>query len=376
LLDRFTRELAEIVGMDTLSLHPAAGAQGELLGIRMIRAYHDDRGNRKRTIIIPDSAHGTNPATARMVGYETVQVASGPDGRLDLGALREVVNEETAALMVTNPNTLGLFESQIGEAARLLHDVDGLVYMDGANLNAMLGITRPGEMGADLVHINLHKTFSTPHGGGGPGAGPLGIKEKLAPFQPIPTIGKRDGSYFLDVERPRSVGRLHPHVGNVGVILRALAYIRRIGGDGCARVSRGAIINANYLMKRIEADYPVAYPGSCMHEFVVSCSWMKKHGVRTIDVAKRLLDYGLHAPTVSFPLIVPDCLMIEPTESETRASLDELADALKEIAREVREEPERVREAPHTTPVRRLDEAAAARKPVVRWSPERKESGA
>jgi glycine dehydrogenase subunit 2 len=332
-----------------------------------MRQYHDHRGNKKTTIIIPDSAHGTNPATAHMVGYQVVELKSRPDGRLDIDALRAMVNAETAGLMVTNPNTLGLFESEIEEAARILHAVDGLLYMDGANLNAMLGLARPGDMGADIVHINLHKTFSTPHGGGGPGAGPIAIRAKLAPFLPTPVIAEKDGTYFLDDDLPHSVGRLHPYQGNVGIILRAFAYLRSIGGDGLSRVSRGAIVNANYLMKKIEADYPVAYPGACMHEFVVSCSWMKKQGVKNIDVAKRMLDFGVHAPTVSFPLIVPDCLMIEPTESESRASLDCLAEYLREIAREVREEPDTVKNAPLDTPVRRLDEGGAARNLIVRW---------
>jgi glycine dehydrogenase subunit 2 len=369
LLHRFTKELAEVVGMDTVSLHPAAGAQGELLGIRLIRAYHDHRGNEKQTVIIPDSAHGTNPATARMVGYETVQVKSGPDGRLDLATLKEKVGDETAALMITNPNTLGLFENEIAEAAEILHQVDALVYMDGANLNAMLGLMRPGDMGADMVHINLHKTFSTPHGGGGPGAGPLGVKAKLAPFLPIPVIAEKDGRLFLQTDRPLSIGRLHPYLGNVGVILRAFAYLRRIGSDGLGRISRGAIVNANFLMKKIAKDFPVNYPGPCMHEFVVSLSWMKKHGIKNTDVAKRMLDFGIHAPTISFPLIVPDCFMIEPTESETPSSLDEFAEILREIAREVREQPDLVRQAPHQTPVRRLDEVGAARRLKLRWTP-------
>jgi glycine dehydrogenase subunit 2 len=372
LLHRFTRELAEIVGMDTVGLHPAAGAQGELLGLRLIRKYHESRGNRKRSVIIPDSAHGTNPATSHMMGYETIELKSGPDGRLDLAALRERVTAETAALMVTNPNTLGHFETGIVEAARILHEVDGLVYMDGANLNAMLGLTRPGDMGADLVHINLHKTFSTPHGGGGPGAGPVAVKAKLVPFLPTPIVGERDGRYFLDYDRPQSIGRLHPFLGNVGVLLRAFAYLRTIGSDGLAQVSRGAIVNANYLMKKIESAYPVAFPGPCMHEFVVSTTWMRKHGVKNIDVAKRMLDFGVHAPTVSFPLIVPDCLMIEPTESESRSSLDEFAEILLEIAREAREEPATLVDAPHTTHVRRLDEGAAARNLIVRWAPKEK----
>jgi glycine dehydrogenase subunit 2 len=368
ILDRFTKELAAVVGMETVSLHPAAGAQGELLGIRLIRAYHDARGNKKKVVVIPDSAHGTNPATARMVGYETIELKSRSDGRLDIPRLREIVNQETAALMVTNPNTLGIFEADIEEAARILHDVDGLLYMDGANLNAMLGLTRPGDMGVDLVHINLHKTFSTPHGGGGPGAGPVGVNAKLVPFLPTPIVAERDGRFYLDQDRPQSVGRLHPYVGNVGIILRAFAYLRSAGCDGLADLARGAIVNANYLMKQIEADYPVAYPGRCMHEFVVSCSWMKKHGVKNIDVAKRMLDFGVHAPTVSFPLIVPDCLMIEPTESESRVSLDQFAEILRTIAREARETPQKVIDAPHDTPVRRLDEGAAARNLVVRWT--------
>jgi glycine dehydrogenase subunit 2 len=371
LLHRFSRELAEVVGMDAVSLHPAAGAQGELLGIRLVRQYHDHRGNAKKTVIIPDSAHGTNPATAHMVGYEVVELKSRPDGRLDIEGLRAMVDDGTAALMVTNPNTLGLFESEIEEAARILHAVDALLYMDGANLNAMLGLTRPGDMGADIVHINLHKTFSTPHGGGGPGAGPIAVRSKLAPFLPTPVIAEKDGRYFLDENLPHSVGRLHPYVGNVGIILRAFAYLRSIGGDGLSRVSRAAIVNANYLMKLIESDYPVAYPGACMHEFVVSCTWMKKHGVKNSDVAKRMLDFGVHAPTVSFPLIVHDCLMIEPTESESRASLDCLAEYMREIAREAREEPETVKNAPLDTPVRRLDEGGAARNLVVRWQPGR-----
>ncbi len=369
MLHRFGRELAEVVGMDEVSLHPAAGAQGELLGIRLVRQYHDAKGNRKKTIIIPDSAHGTNPATARMVGFEVKELKSKSDGKLDVEALRRMVDAETAAIMVTNPNTLGHFETEIEEVARIIHDVDALLYLDGANLNAMLGLTRPGDMGADIVHINLHKTFSTPHGGGGPGAGPIAVRSKLAPYLPVPVIVEKDGRFALEEDRPGSVGRLHPYVGNVGIILRAFAYLRALGCDGLARVSRAAIVNANYLMRQVEQDYPVAYPGPCMHEFVVSCTWMKKHGVKNGDVAKRMLDYGVHAPTVSFPLIVHDCLMIEPTESESRASLDSLGEILREIAREVREEPDTVIGAPHDTPVRRLDEGAAARNLVLRWRP-------
>ncbi len=371
LLYRFSDELAKVVGMDAISLHPAAGAQGELLGIKLMRAYHEAKGSGKTTVLVPDSAHGTNPATVHMVGYQVQEVRSKADGRLDLDRLREAVNEKTAGIMVTNPNTLGLFETDFQAMAELIHSVDGLVYMDGANLNAMLGIVRPGDIGADIVHINLHKTFSTPHGGGGPGAGPVGVKEKLVPFLPVPRLVKRDGKVAVlgsgDPDGRRSVGRLHPFFGNVGIILRAFAYLRSLGSEGLVQVARGAVVNANYLAKAVEADYPASHPGPYMHEFVTSLSWMKKHGVKNIDAAKRLLDEGFHAPTVSFPLIVPDCFMIEPTETETRASLDSFAAALRKIAEEARTRPEVVTSAPHWTPVGRLDEAGAARNLKLRW---------
>jgi len=367
LLFRFKQELGAVVGMDDVSLHPAAGAQGELLGIKLMRAYHRMKGNRKTTVLIPDSAHGTNPATVRMVGYEVREVRSRSDGRLDLARLKELVDGETAGIMVTNPNTLGLFETNFQEMAELIHAVDGLVYMDGANLNALIGMVRPGDIGADIVHINLHKTFSTPHGGGGPGAGPVGVKAKLIPLLPLPRIvHDPDGFRFME-SGEHSVGRLHFFHGNIGVILRAFAYLRSLGAEGLAEVSRGAIINANYLAKQIGSDFPPSHPGPYMHEFVASLSWMKKHGVKNIDAAKRLLDAGFHAPTVSFPLIVPDCFMIEPTETETRDSLDAFAEACRAIAREVRETPEVVTSAPHWTPMGRMDEAAAARTLKLRW---------
>ncbi|MBM3316224.1 MAG: aminomethyl-transferring glycine dehydrogenase subunit GcvPB [Candidatus Eisenbacteria bacterium] len=360
------RALAEIVGMDAVSLQPAAGAQGELLGMKLLRAYLRSRGADKRTVLIPDSAHGTNPASVVFAGFEPRQIPSRADGRVDLQALAAAIDNSTAGIMITNPNTLGIFETEIDEIAARIHAVDGLVYMDGANLNALMGLSRPGDMGVDMVHMNLHKTFSTPHGGGGPGAGPVGVKAKLAPFLPVPVI-ERDGDRFrLVEERPESVGRLHPFGGNVGVILRAYAYIRRMGGEGLAAASRAALVNANYLMRRVAEDFPAAKPGPCMHEFVSSAAWTRKHEVRNIDVAKRLLDYGFHSPTVSFPLIVPDALMIEPTETETRAGLDAFAAAMRAIAAEVRERPAVVRAAPSCTCVGRLDEAEAARRLKVR----------
>ncbi len=367
LLHQFSEELAKVVGMDAISLHPAAGAQGELLGIKLMRAYHEKKGNRKTTVLIPDSAHGTNPATVRMVGYQVQEVRSRADGRLDLDRIREAVGPDTAGIMVTNPNTLGLFETNFQEMAELIHGVDGLVYMDGANLNALIGLVRPGDIGADIVHINLHKTFSTPHGGGGPGAGPVGVKERLVPFLPLPRIIRKADGFHLLTEAPQSIGRLHPFLGNVGIIVRAFAYLRSLGAEGLSDVSRGAIVNANYLARMVAEDYPLSHPGPVMHEFVTSLSWMKRHGVKNSDAAKRLLDAGFHAPTVSFPLIVPDCFMIEPTETETRASLDAFAAALKKIAQEVRTQPEVVSSAPHWTPVGRLDEAAAARNLKLRW---------
>jgi glycine dehydrogenase subunit 2 len=367
LLWTFSRELASIVGMDEISLHPAAGAQGELLGIKLVRAYHESKRSAKTTILIPDSAHGTNPATVRMVGYEVEEVTSGPDGRLDLDRLRQRIGPHVAGIMVTNPNTVGLFETRFQEMAELIHAVDGLVYMDGANLNALVGLVRPGDIGADIVHINLHKTFSTPHGGGGPGSGPVGVKSVLAPFLPVPRIVKDGDRFHWLEEAPASVGRLAPFFGNVGIILRAYAYLRSLGPEGLEEVSRGAIVNANYLARQVEADYPAAHQGPFLHEFVTSLAWMRKHGVKNIDAAKRLLDDGFHAPTVSFPLIVPDCFMIEPTETESRASLDAFAASMRRIAEEARTCPEILAKAPHWTPVGRLDEAGAARALKLRW---------
>jgi glycine dehydrogenase subunit 2 len=369
LLSAFSREVLTIVGMDALSLHPAAGAHGELLGMKLVRGYHRAHGAQKRTVLLPDSAHGTNPASVALTGLAPRQIPSRADGRIDLAALAAAIDADTAAIMITNPNTLGIFETEIEEIAARVHAVDGLVYMDGANLNALMGLARPGDMGVDIAHLNLHKTFSTPHGGGGPGSGPVAVMSKLEPFLPIPLLEPLGEGFHLTEDRPQSIGRLHPYGGNIGVILRAYAYIRSLGPDGLAAVSRAALVNANYLKQRVADDFPAAKPGPCMHEFVVSAAWTRKHDVRNIDVAKRLLDYGFHAPTVSFPLIVPDALMIEPTETETRRTLDAFAEALRAIATEVRERPQVVRAAPTCTCVGRLDEAEAARLLKVRWRP-------
>ncbi|MCK4414104.1 MAG: aminomethyl-transferring glycine dehydrogenase subunit GcvPB [Candidatus Eisenbacteria sp.] len=369
MLWHFERHLATIVGMEAVSLHPAAGAQGEMLGMKLFRAYHQQKGNQKREVLLPDSAHGTNPASVVLSGFTPRQIPSGPDGRIDLAALAEAIGETTAGIMITNPNTLGLFEHGIGEIAERIHAVDGLVYMDGANLNALMGLALPGQMGVDVIHLNLHKTFATPHGGGGPGAGPVGVSAALEPFLPVPLVA-RDGERFRIVtDRPHSIGRLHPYYGNVGVMLCAYAYVRSLGAEGLREASRAALINANYLMHKVDCAFPVAKRGACMHEFVSAAAWTRSHEVRNIDVAKRILDYGFHAPTVSFPLIVPDALMIEPTETETRRSLDLFAEALQAIAVEVREQPDVVRGAPHGTCIGRLDEAAAARRLRVRWNP-------
>ena len=367
LLWRFERELASVVGLAAVSLHPSAGAQGELLGMKLFRAYHRRQGNAKRTILVPDSAHGTNPASVVLSGFEPVQVGSGPDGRIDLEQVEQATDAETAGIMITNPNTLGLFENQIARVAEIIHKVDGLVYMDGANLNALMGLAQPGAMGVDAVHLNLHKTFASPHGGGGPGSGPVAVIEKLEPFLPLPVVVRAGDTYRLEQDRPHSIGPLHPWCGNIGVVVRACAYLHGLGAEGLAAVSRAAIVNANYLMKKVEGAFPVAKPEWCLHEFISTAAWTRKHGVRVMDVAKRLLDYGFHAPTISFPLIVPDALMIEPTESETRPTLDRFAAALRAIAAEVRDDPETVKSAPQSTCVGRLDEVAAARRLRVRW---------
>jgi glycine dehydrogenase subunit 2 len=365
--------LKEIAGMDQITLQPAAGAHGELTGLLMISAYHRKNKKPRTRVIIPDSAHGTNPASVITAGFSTVQIKSNRKGLVDLEELRRVMNDDVAALMLTNPNTLGLFESEILEISQVVHDAGALLYMDGANLNAMMGIARPGDMGFDIVHFNLHKTFSTPHGGGGPGSGPLGVKANLAPFLPVPMVEKRVSKkgveeYHLDYKRPLSIGRVHGFYGNFGVMLKAYVYVRQNGAKGLREVSENAIINANYLKENLKACYHLPYDEVCQHEFVLSgIKQLRENGVRTLDIAKRLLDYGLHAPTVYFPLIVPEALMIEPTETESKESLDEFIEAMIRIAKEAEENPEVVKSAPQNTPVTRLDEGKAARELNVRW---------
>jgi glycine dehydrogenase subunit 2 len=362
--------LKELTGMDAFSLQPAAGAHGELTGLLMIKAYHKARGESQRTeVIAPDSAHGTNPATAAGLRYKLIQVPSNERGRVDIDRLRELISERTAALMLTNPSTLGLFDEQVSEMTRLVHDAGGLMYYDGANLNAIMGVARPGDMGFDVVHLNLHKTFTTPHGGGGPGAGPVGVKQILAPFLPVPTVGERSEQYYLDYERPQSIGKVRSFYGNFGMLVRAYAYIRRMGSDGLSDVSRDAVLGANYLRARLRDAYQEVFPGPNMHEVVLSGRKQKQHGVRTMDIAKRLMDYGFHPPTVYFPLIVDEALMIEPTETENKGTLDAFIAAMLAIAKESEETPEIVTGAPHTTVVGRLDEARAARSPDLRWWP-------
>jgi glycine dehydrogenase subunit 2 len=365
--------LAEVSGMRAVSLQPAAGAHGELCGILMIRAYHEARGDLARTeVLVPDSAHGTNPATAAMAGFSTVNIPSRPDGAVDIDAFRAALGPRTAAIMITNPSTLGLFEARIGELLEAVHAAGALAYMDGANLNAVLGRFKPGEAGFDVMHINTHKTFSTPHGGGGPGAGPVGVGERLVPFLPSPRVLREpDGSFRLERpgERPASIGRLRTFVGSTGVLVRAYAYLCSHGGPGLAQVSDDAVLAANYLKHRLAASgaFDIPFGRPCMHEFIASAAALKREtGVRTLDVAKRLLDKGFHAPTVYFPLTVEEGMLIEPTETESIETLDAFADALIEIAREAHEDPGLVTGAPHTAPVRRLDEASAARQPDLR----------
>jgi glycine dehydrogenase subunit 2 len=359
------RLLAAVSGMDAVSVQPAAGAQGEMLGILLARAYFADRGESRHRVLVPDSAHGTNPATATIGGFETRTFASGKDGRVDLDVLRGVLDDDVAVLMLTVPNTLGLFETRIGDIVELVHRHGGLCYMDGANMNALMGHARPGDFGFDVMHFNLHKTFSTPHGGGGPGSGPVAVKSHLEPFLPTPRVVEKEGAFSLDYHRPQSVGALHSFFGNFGIYLRAYTYITRLGADGVRRASSTAILNANYLARRIASHYPIPYGERCMHEFVASGEALKAHGVRTLDVAKRLLDYGFYAPTVYFPLTVPEALMVEPTETESRETLDRFADALIAIAREAAASPGLLTSAPTKTPVRRLDETTANRSPVV-----------
>lgn len=370
LLYELQEDLAVITGMDAVTLQPSAGAQGEWTGLMLVKAYLEQKGEKRTTVLVPDSAHGTNPASATVAGFRTVTVPSNDNGLVDVEELKKHVNEDTAALMLTNPNTLGLFEKDIVEIARVIHEAGGLLYYDGANANAILGKTTPGKMGFDIVHLNLHKTFTTPHGGGGPGAGPVGVNKKLIPFLPVPRVEKKNGHYVLNVDEPLSIGRVKGYYGNFGILVRAYTYIRTMGPDGLRQVSESAVLHANYLRKKLEPYFVSPYEQVSKHEFVLSGSKQKKLGVRTLDMAKRLLDFGYHPPTIYFPLNVEECLMIEPTETESKETLDAFADVMIQIAREVEENPDIVLNAPHTTVIGRLDEVKAARKPVVRYEKE------
>ena len=359
----------EILGMDAVTLQPAAGAHGELTALLMARAFHESKGSRRNKVVIPDSAHGTNPASASLCGFEVVEVASTERGRASLKRLTEAVGDDIAVFMMTHPNTLGLFEEEVVEIASLVHRKGGLMYLDGANMNALLGLYRPGDIGFDMVHVNIHKTFSIPHGSGGPGGGPVGIKAALSPFLPGPMVVEKDGRYGLSPVGPASIGRVRTFLGNVGALVRAYAYIRALGKEGLKAVSEGAILNANYLKALVKPEFPIHLDEPCMHEFVASAKELKAAtGVRALDVAKRLLDYGFYAPTIYFPLIVEEALMIEPSETESRETLEAFAQALKNIVREAHEYPDKVKAAPHRMPVTRLDEVQAAREPNLRWS--------
>jgi glycine dehydrogenase subunit 2 len=355
--------LAEISGLPAVSLQPAAGAHGELTALLVAAAYFRDLGQRRTKVLTPDSAHGTNPASANMAGFTSVSIQSTSDGFVDMADVRRKLDSSVAVFMITNPNTLGLFERQMGEIADAMHELGGLIYLDGANMNAILGIARPGDLGADMMHFNPHKTFSGPHGGGGPGAGPICVSERLRPYLPAPTVGREGGVYRLDEGHVKSIGRVRSFFGNVGVLIRAYAYLRSHGPDGLRRVAENAVLNANYLLSRVQSLLPVPQGNRCMHEFVASAVTLKSTaGVTAMDLAKRLLDYGFHAPTVYFPLTVREAIMLEPTETESKETLDAFAHALSQI---IQEPPETLRNAPHTTPVSRPDEVRAARHPVL-----------
>lgn len=366
--------IAEVVGLPAVTFQPAAGAHGEFTGLLLIRAYFESRGETKRNkVIVPDTAHGTNPATAALAGFDVVEIKSNERGLVDLNALKEAVGPDTAAIMLTNPNTLGLFEEEIVQAQKIVHDAGGLSYYDGANLNAIMGLVRPGDMGFDVCHLNLHKTFSTPHGGGGPGGCAVAAIEKLRPFFPKPVVVKKtEEGFAFDWDRPQSIGKIKGFYGNFGILVRAYAYALANGKEGLSQVSRDAILNANYLKAALKDTFEVPYPQNCMHEFVMSGTRQKARGVSTAHMAKRLLDFGVHAPTVYFPLVVPEAMMVEPTETESRETLDQFVEILKTIDKETIESPDVVKDAPHKTPVAKLDEALAARKPNLRWTPESK----
>jgi glycine dehydrogenase subunit 2 len=387
LMWRLQGALGEIAGLPHVSLQPSAGSHGELAGLLLTRAYHEDRGERRTKVLTPDTAHGTNPATVTMAGYQVVKVGTAEDGGVDVDDLRSKADDEVACLMLTNPNTLGLFDRNIEEIAAIVHGAGATLYYDGANLNAVMGITRPGDMGFDIVHFNLHKTFTQPHGGGGPGAGPIAVSDRIEPFLPTPQVVRRGGDngaepfFDLDHDRPKSIGKLRGFQGNFGVFVRSYAYICSLGSDGLEEASKVAVLNANYLKARLAergiGEYlPIAFDRTCMHEFVVSGSEAKRRlDLRTLDIAKRMLDHGVHPPTVYFPLLVDEALMIEPTETETKERLDHFVDVVRAILEEAAEDPQIAKNAPYTTPVRRLDEAGAAKRPVVRWSPREENPG-
>jgi len=360
--------ICEISGMDAVSLHPAAGAHGELLGMLMIRAYYKDKGEQNRIkIVVPDSSHGTNPCSAHIAGHKVVTIPSNAKGEVDLDKLNQALDNDTAAVMLTNPNTLGIFETRIFEIADMVHSRGALLYCDGANLNALIGRFRPGDMGFDIMHLNLHKTFSTPHGGGGPGSGPVACKKELSRFLPVPSVGYKNKKYYLDYNKPKSIGKIHTFYGNIGVIIRAYAYIRALGPEGLKKASSYAVLHANYMRMKLKKDYFLPYKRLCMHEFVISAEKQAERGVRAQDIAKRLLDYGLYAPTIYFPSIVHETLMIEPTETESKTALDNYISILIKINKE---DPSLVKKAPYSLPVTRLDEVAAAKNPNLRWIPQ------
>jgi len=358
--------LLEIVGLDAITLQPAAGAHGEFTGISIIRSYHEKHGRKRRKILIPDSAHGTNPASTTLSGYHSIKIPSNRHGTIDTLKLEEILDDDVAGIMITNPNTLGIFECEIDKVNKLVHDVGGLVYLDGANLNALVGLSRPGDYGFDIVHFNLHKTFATPHGGGGPGSGPIAVTEELSPLLPVPIISRNDKLKF-SYEHQESIGKIHSFYGNFLVMVKAYAYLRMLGAPGLRDVARASVLNANYVIQSLKDDYKLPYKGLSMHEGVLSGSELKEYGVRTLDIAKRLLDYGFHAPTIYFPLIVSEALMIEPTETESIETLDRFIQAMKKIKKEAAENPELLHNAPTRTPVRRLNEVKAARELDVRF---------
>jgi len=365
------KSLSEITGMDEFSLQPAAGAHGELAGLMIIKAYHEDKGDFKRKkIIVPDSAHGTNPSSASVASFEVIEIKSNIDGGIDLDNLKAVLNDEVAGLMLTNPNTLGLFETNISEVAKLVHEAGGLLYYDGANMNAIMGITRPGDMGFDVVHLNLHKTFSTPHGGGGPGSGPVGVKKNLIPFLPVPIVSKENDGFKLDYERPLSIGKVKSFYGNFGILVRAYTYILSMGANGLKKATETAVLNANYMKERLKEYYYLPIDTVCKHEFVLGglTKGIGVGNVTTLDVAKRLLDFGYHPPTIYFPLIIENSIMIEPTETESLDTIDAFIEVMINISKEAKENPNILKTAPHNTVIRRVDEVRAARTPILKWS--------